>query len=326
VALNEKWREISGFDRRQLDRRWLKMRFKLNPIVKKDLKVTSRSMRLSWGLFAYETVLVLAFLLALLSMQEGAAYDYRRNIYNYFIYLFPVLAVTQTCIVALIVPILTASSISGEKERQTFDIMMTTCMSPFAIVLGKMVSAVLRILFFVAASLPVMALAFVVGGLSWSTLFYFLMAIVMLSVFSGSIGILCSAFCKRSISAVILSFVIYFVIFVLSFVPLLLRLILEADSGGEALLPLLFNPVVFFEEFFMQVMSGSSLLGGDGSGPFTRDQVGFLTWHLTQGRVWMYVSVVCILLLSLFFMLLAAWRVNPLHGSSGRRRRKKGAE
>lgn len=151
------------------------MRLKLNPIVKKDLQVAARSMRMSWGLFAYEAVLALAFMLALLVIQEGASsYSYYRNIYSYLIYLFPVLAITQVCIVALIVPIITASSISGEKERQTFDIMLTTCMSPFSIVLGKMVSAVIRILFFVAASMPVMSLAFVVGGLSWSALFYFL--------------------------------------------------------------------------------------------------------------------------------------------------------
>ena len=30
-----------------------------NPIVKKDLQVTARSMRLSWGLFAYDVILVL---------------------------------------------------------------------------------------------------------------------------------------------------------------------------------------------------------------------------------------------------------------------------
>lgn len=299
------------------------MRLKLNPIVKKDLQVAARSMRMSWGLFAYEAVLALAFMLALLVIQEEVSYSYYRNIYSYLVYLFPVLAVTQVCIVALIVPIITASSISGEKERQTFDIMLTTCMSPFSIVLGKMVSAVIRILFFVAASMPVMSLAFVVGGLSWSALFYFLLTIVLLSVFAGSVGIFCSACCKRSITAVILSFVIYFIIFALPFLPLLFASVFDWDYLGEIVLFLLFDPIIFFEEFFMQVMTGESLLGGDA---FTQDQVGFLTYHLAQGKVWMFASAACILLLSLLFMLLAAWRVNPLHTSSGRKRKKKGAE
>lgn len=297
------------------------MRLRVNPIVKKDLQVSVRSMRMSWGLFAYEAVLALAFMLALLLIQTESNYIYGGNIYGYLVYLFPVLAVTQVCIVALIAPIITASSISGEKERQTFDIMLTTCMSPFSIVLGKMLSAVLRILFFVAASMPVMSLAFVVGGLSWVTLFYFLLAIILLSVFAGSVGVFCSAFCKRSITSVILSFVVYFVIFVLSFLPLLLGTIFGQSYYGEIVLVLLFNPIVFFEEFFMQVMTGESIING-----IPQSDVGFLTRLLAQGKVWLFASAACLALLSVLFMMLAAWKVNPLHASAGRKKKKKGAE
>ena len=266
-------------------------------------------------------MLALAFMLALLLIQTESNYIYSGNIYGYLVYLFPVLAVTQVCIVALIAPIITASSISGEKERQTFDIMLTTCMSPFSIVLGKMLSAVLRILFFVAASMPVMSLAFVVGGLSWSTLFYFLLAIILLSVFAGSVGVFCSAFCKRSITSVILSFVVYFVIFVLSFLPLLLGTIFGQSYYGEIVLVLLFNPIVFFEEFFMQVMTGESIING-----IPQSDVGFLTRLLAQGKVWLFASAACLALLSVLFMMLAAWKVNPLHASAGRKKKKKGAE
>ncbi|MDE6701256.1 MAG: hypothetical protein K2K10_09655, partial [Acetatifactor sp.] len=96
------------------------MKIRLNPIVKKDLQVAARSMRLSWGLFAYEAVLTLAFLLAMMIIQAESGDVYGGgNVYSYLVYLFPVLAVAQVCIVALIVPILRASSISGERERQT---------------------------------------------------------------------------------------------------------------------------------------------------------------------------------------------------------------
>ncbi|MDE7415137.1 MAG: ABC transporter permease [Lachnospiraceae bacterium] len=299
-----------------------------NPIVKKDLQVTARSMRLSWGLFAYDAVLVMAFLLALAVIQtEGRGYYSNNNIYSYLIYLFPVLAIAQVCIVALIVPIITASSISGERERQTFDIMLTTCMSPFSIVLGKVVSAVIRILFFVAAGMPIMALSFVVGGLAWSSLLYFVLAIILLSVLSGSIGIFCSSFCRKSISAVVLSFAFYFVIYILTFVPMILNLLwTEGDSTGESMLFLLFNPGVFFEEFFMQIMTGESLFGTAGSN-FDRGEVGFLTYHLSQGKAWMFLSAACILCLSILFMIVAAWRVNPMNTTtirtSGRKKTKK---
>ena len=280
-------------------------------------------MRLSWGVFAYETVLTMAFLLALAVIQQESRSIYTTgNIYAYLIYLFPVLSIAQVCIVALIVPVITASSISGEKERQTFDIMLTTCMSPFSIVLGKVASAVLRILFFVMAGMPIMALAFVAGGLSWSYLFYFILTIILLSLLSGSIGILCSALCRRSITAVVLSYVFYFFIYILTFLPVILRALLtDGERMGESMLILLINPFIFFEEFFMQLMTGESLFGASGSN-FTRGEVGFITYNLSQGKVWLFLSAACILTLSILFMLAAAWKVNPMHSSSGKKRKK----
>ena len=299
------------------------MKMRLNPIVKKDLQVTARSMRFSWGVFAYEAVLTMAFLLALSVIQQESRSIYTdSNVYGYLIYLFPVISIAQVCIVALIVPVITASSISGEKERQTFDIMLTTCMSPFYIVLGKVVSAVLRILFFVVAGMPIMALAFVAGGLSWSYLLYFVLAIILLSVLSGSIGILCSAFCRRSITAVVLSYVFYFFIYILTFFPtILMALLTDGDMMGESMLILLFNPMVFFEEFFMQLMTGESIFGA-GNFDLRTGEVGIVTYFISQGKAWLFCSAACILMLSFLFMLVAAWKVNPMHSSAGRRRKK----
>lgn len=300
------------------------MKLYMNPIVKKDLKVASRSMRLSISLFAYEGVLVLALILALYIIEGSVRTIYNsENIYSYLMYIFPVLAISQICIVTLIMPIITSSAISGEKERQTFDIMATTCMSCFSIVLGKVISAMMRILFFVAASIPIMALPFVVGGVKWSSLFYFLLTIILLCLFSGSIGIMCSSFCRKTIMAVIMSFVIYFGVFVVSFLPLLFFAI-KGGNMGNALLTLLINPVIFYEEFFMLIMTGNSLFGGPwNQHSINKGDAGFITYFLSQGSLWLFVSAACILTLSVVFMLIAAWKINPLHARSGRRRKKK---
>jgi ABC-2 type transport system permease protein len=71
----------------------------------------------------------------------------------------------------VVVPVRTASAISGEKERQTFDIMMTTSMTGFSIIMGKVLTAMIQSMFYVVAGLPIVALAFVIGGLSWGNLF-----------------------------------------------------------------------------------------------------------------------------------------------------------
>ncbi|MDE7188365.1 MAG: hypothetical protein K2O13_12795, partial [Lachnospiraceae bacterium] len=121
----------------------------------------------------------------------------------------------------------------------------------------------------------------------------------------------------------IISYVFYFVIYGLTFLPMLLRTFFSRNGyAGESMLLLLFNPIVFYEEFFMQLMAGESIFGGDGS-HFTRSEVGFLTYHLAQGRVWMFLSAACIFLLAFLFLLTAAWKVNPMHSSSGRRRKER---
>jgi len=76
---------------------------------------------------------------------------------------------------------------------------------------------------------------------------------------------------------------------------------------------------VFFEEFFMQIMTGYSFFGDT---PFSQREVGGVTYFLTHGKVWMFVSAGCILVLSLLFLAMAAWKVNPMHSGSGRRKGK----
>lgn len=298
------------------------MNIKINPIIKKDIKVSSRSMRICWSILGYEGILVLAYLCALLFIQEESRYFYSDNIYSMLTSIFPVVAITQLVIVALIVPIMTASSISGEKERQTFDIMLTTCMSPFSIVFGKVISAMMRVLLYVVASTPIMALAFVLGGLKWSALFGFLLVVLLFSFFAGSIGIFCSSVCKKSISAVILSFGFYFIIFTCTFIPMLIWIFITfnysnvwnfgggSESIGETPLFLLINPIVFIEEFFTRAIGGSSLLNSlSGS-----SGIGILSDWLMKGPRWLVVSAVFILLLSFLFLFGASRRINPLLG------------
>ena len=45
-----------------------------------------------------------------------------------------------------IVPAVTASSISGERERQTLELMLTTQMTAFQVVIGKLMSALSTLL------------------------------------------------------------------------------------------------------------------------------------------------------------------------------------
>ena len=243
---------------------------RLNPIVKKDVKVQSRSMKICWGVFVYDLILALVFFLAMLVIQGNNRYS-TDNIYSSMVWLYPVLGVTQLIVLGLVVPVRTASSISGERERQTFDIMMTTSMTPFSIVMGKVMTAIVQSMFFVVASMPIMALSFIIGGVSWSYLFWFLGIALLVSFFTASIGILCSSLCRKSISAVILSYVFYLGFFVGTFLPTILFGVSMSLTDYSAssyqykllenvVLILLLNPALYLIEFFARVMVSESVV------------------------------------------------------------------
>lgn len=162
---------------------------RINPMVKKDIKVQARSMRICWEIFAYEAIMAVVFFFAMFLFSQQMTYS-SANIYSSIVWLYPALAVTQIFILGVVVPVRTASAISGEKERQTFDIMMTTSMTGFSIIMGKVLTAMIQSMFYVVAGLPIVALAFVIGGLSWGNLFWFLAVSLLVSFVSASIGIL----------------------------------------------------------------------------------------------------------------------------------------
>ena len=47
-----------------------KSEMRLNPIIKRDVRVQSRSMKICWGVFAYELILALVFFIAMIIIQE----------------------------------------------------------------------------------------------------------------------------------------------------------------------------------------------------------------------------------------------------------------
>ena len=69
--------------------------------------------------------------------------------------LYVVLAAVQMALITLTVPALTAGSISGERERQTLDLLLVTKMSSFSIVMGKLLASLAFILLLIVGTLPV---------------------------------------------------------------------------------------------------------------------------------------------------------------------------
>lgn len=114
----------------------------------------------------------------------------------------------QLIAVAVLAPALTAGSITGERQKQTFDLLRTTLLPAQSIVGGKHLSALTFLLMVILTSLPVTSLAFLLGGI---TLLEFLIAFLLLAVtafgFSAQ-GIFVSTLVRTPLASTVISYVL----------------------------------------------------------------------------------------------------------------------
>ncbi len=117
------------------------------------------------------------------------------------------LLLLETLLVLVLTPAFTAGVISGEREKQTFDMLVTTPISPLAIVLGKLVSALAWTFLLIVASIPLTSLVFVFGGAGPDDLIRGYLVLFSTAVGVGAIGTFFSSLARRTQVATVLTYV-----------------------------------------------------------------------------------------------------------------------
>jgi ABC-type transport system involved in multi-copper enzyme maturation permease subunit len=107
--------------------------------------------------------------------------------------------------VTVITPSLTAGAIAGEKERQTYDLLITTLLSPWKIVWGKLVSAIAFSLLLIVCVLPLSALGFIFGGVTGTEFAISVVGLAVTAVLYASVGLFWSAAMRGTLSATVLA-------------------------------------------------------------------------------------------------------------------------
>jgi ABC-type transport system involved in multi-copper enzyme maturation permease subunit len=149
-------------------------------------------------------------------------------------WLFACLHTWLLALIVLIVPALTADSIARERREGTLGLLFLTPMSAGGIVAGKAVAQALRALTLWLAALPILAIPFMTGGLTW---FDALSAMSLEFCAAGlclAAGLLASALARERSSAFLLAFLLG-VIFLLFFGKLFLLILFVAWRGFAAL-------------------------------------------------------------------------------------------
>lgn len=178
---------------------------RMNPILKKELLLGSRSIKFPIAIMFYSGIMAVVALVILTASTSA----FNGSIeFSALTMVFFILAIMQLVLICIIIPILTAGSIAGERERQTLDLLLTAPVSSLTIVLGKLFSSMCNVILFVISSLPAMAIAFLYGGIQWKFLFVFLVEILVTAFFCGSIGVWVASVFKKTILSIIMTMVI----------------------------------------------------------------------------------------------------------------------
>ena len=179
-----------------------------NPVLAKDLRTRMRGSK---------AFIIMGVYVGLIAVMMGLSYmtwwvGNRSGMTPYLIssnmghHLYLLLFHTQTALVCLITPALTAGTITLEREQRTYELLAATRIGPRTIVMGKLLSGWLFVVMLLLSSLPVAALCLMLGGVSLGEIFASFLMLCAFAFFFGSIGIFFSSLSGRSTVAVMLTY------------------------------------------------------------------------------------------------------------------------
>lgn len=275
----------------------------LNPVLKKEIKTSTRTWKTPLLVMVYVGILmsIMAFVFWAQSIDS-----YNPGIEPRFVRdLFVGLAYLQLFLVLFVSPSMTTAAISGERQRSTLDVLLATRLSTRSIILGKLYAGLYKVFMLIVASIPVFSIIYMFGGIGIVDLILFMAICMMSALLMGSIGILMSTVFKKTTAA---SAITYGILLFLTIGVMMLTgaiyLTMEnyAATTDYAYLLMYLHPFAPLS-IFMDLNLG---LGLD-----------FLTFgsQSSDTLVNLFVTLGIQLLISIGCVLLAAKRINPIHGS-----------
>jgi ABC-type transport system involved in multi-copper enzyme maturation permease subunit len=189
-------------------------RLRANPIMVKELRSRMRGIR------------AFAILTGVLVLLAGVSYLFYRIVLAATRYsnspvgpqigytLLVALMSVEMLIVCFVTPAVTAGAISGEKEKLTYEMLLTTPLRPASILWGKLLSALGYVFLLLLASIPMASLVFVYGGVTLTDMIKALAILTATAVTLGVVGVTLSAWLGRTVRATVLSYLFVLILLI----------------------------------------------------------------------------------------------------------------
>lgn len=300
---------------------------KINPVYKKELKTGVRTIKMSLIILAYNATLAFIGLLAFYICFVNRS----RINYSDILTIYAFIACLEFGLVLFVVPALTSSAISGERERQTLEILLTTTLKPTQIITGKLCASISQMILLILSSLPVLSLVFTVGGIRIQDLMMLMLVCIVTAIFVGSIGVFYSTVFKRTVPATVLTYGTLIILILVTVVGLYIAQVLlinfydqqyyavntvtganyNPPRVGYATLVLLWNPAVTIFTMLAEQFGGNNVLKD------LLSEFGMKNDFILS--CWFQLSILVQMFTSGMLLLISTDRLNPLKG--GRKRK-----
>jgi ABC-2 type transport system permease protein len=252
----------------------------LNPVLDRELRQRSRSKR---------SVVLVTLFLALLTGVLFLAYKGSQSTAQFTS--DPISALTikvgrtmfewvlaaQLVILLFMIPGISAGAIAGERDRQTLIPLQVTLVGPIQIFVGKVLASSSFILLLVVASAPIMAIPYLVGGISLSNVIRALVALLIIGFLMAVIGVSCSAIFRRTQTATLAAYFMVLVLTLGTVVGLVVLAVIDASRGSDTVEPRL---VALYPNPFVAIADAAGEIGSPSNGPFSPVKQVFLEAQL----------------------------------------------
>ena len=174
------------------------------PILQRQLRADFRKHRFFVTHLASISVLALSFV-ALMSVQveEGSSTtpdQIGRGLFSTFF-------LVQLLVCVTVFPAFSATSFSEERANECMDLLLTTTMRPVEIVWGKLISSIVYCLLYIVASVPLISIAFLFGGIEEGEVIAGFLLLILATLSVAVLGVCISSYSRGTVSSVLTTYV-----------------------------------------------------------------------------------------------------------------------
>lgn len=285
---------------------------RINPVLRNEAKIAVRNKRFTLTLFFYIVV-----------VSVGVALYYKSFTSDIYVNglqmqstttLYVLMAIVQAIFLIFMVPSLTSSAISSEREKQTLDILLSTKLTPLQIIIGKLFASSLKVVMLIICTIPLYGICSLIGGVSIVNILELAGFFIVNTIFVGAIGMLISTNAKTSkVSTTITYFLVLFIYVGILIIAFFLFMFSMRNNYMNPDLKV--NPIIYLSPVTGFISLLSNQLGG-------REAMYYFFPNFGIGENTVYISIGVQLVLSVIFLYIASVKLNPLKKERRKRRKK----